>query len=235
MRWGIADFRRRFGREPAGMWLPETAVDAETLDVLAAEGSGSRSSRRIRCSGRAASGLPGRYRTAGGREIALFVYDGAISHDVAFGGLIRDAQLCGRTFARARGRGGMRPSAVAVATDGETYGHHHHFGEVALAWMLDDASARRIVRVENFAVILARHPPTHEVTPRGADLLELPARCGAMALRLRLPHRAGACRRSQRWRAPLRGALDWLAGELHALFEREGTGLLGDPWEARDA
>ena len=91
VRWGIADFRRRFGREPTGMWLPETAVDPETLDVLAAEGIRFTVVAPHQVQRALAGGLPGWYRTPGGRTIALFVYDGAVSHDVAFGGLIRDA------------------------------------------------------------------------------------------------------------------------------------------------
>jgi len=91
VRWGITDFRRRFGREPAGMWLPETAVDDESLDVLAAEGIAFTILAPHQVKPVPAHGLPGRYRTASGRTIALFVYDGPISHDVAFGPLVRDA------------------------------------------------------------------------------------------------------------------------------------------------
>src|SRR3989475_9640416 len=91
VRWGIADFRRRFGREPEGMWLPETAVDDETLDVLAAEGIRFTILAPHQVERAPAGGLPGWYRTGGGRPIALFLFYGAISHDVAFGPLVRDA------------------------------------------------------------------------------------------------------------------------------------------------
>ncbi|HYU90284.1 MAG TPA: hypothetical protein VE966_07570, partial [Gemmatimonadales bacterium] len=85
VRWGIADFRRRFGREPEGMWLPETAVDDETLDVLAVEGIRFTVLAPHQVERVPAGGRPGWHRTAGGRRIALFLYDGALSHDVAFG------------------------------------------------------------------------------------------------------------------------------------------------------
>ena len=91
VRWGIADFRRRFGREPVGMWLPETAVDPETLDVLAAEGMRFTILAPHQVEHAPAGGSPAWYRTPGGRSIGLFVYDGAISHDVAFGTLLKDA------------------------------------------------------------------------------------------------------------------------------------------------
>jgi alpha-amylase/alpha-mannosidase (GH57 family) len=233
VRWGIADFRRRFGRDPVGMWLPETAVDAETLDVLAAEGIGFTILAPHQVQHAPPGGLPGLYRTAAGRTIAVFVYDGPISHDVAFGPLLKDAGAWAeRLLASTAGK--SEPRLVAVATDGETFGHHHRFGEVALAWLLQDLERRSGVRVENFASFLARHPPRHEVAvvapsswscPHGVERWR--ADCGCRTA----PERAT----QQRWRAPLRGALDWLAGELHARFEREGAAFFADPWAARDA
>ena len=233
VRWGIADFRRRFGRDPEGMWLPETAVDAETLDVLAAEGIRFTILAPHQVEHAPPGGLPGCYRTPGGRSMALFVYDGPISHDVAFGPLLKDAAAwAARLLAPAKGK--SEPRLVAVATDGETYGHHHRFGEVALAWLLREFERRSGVRVENFAAFLARHPPRHDVAlvaptswscAHGVERWR--ADCGCRM--------APARPTQQRWRAPLRAALDWLAGELHPRFEREGTELFTDPWAARDA
>jgi alpha-amylase/alpha-mannosidase (GH57 family) len=228
VRWGIADFRRRFGREPEGMWLPETAVDEETLDVLAAEGIAFTILAPHQVNPLPAHGLPGRYRTASGKTIALFVYDGPISHDVAFGPLIKDARAWAERLVAPPAR-----RLVSVATDGETYGHHHRFGEMALAALLEDLAARPLARVENFAAFLARNPPTTDVAlvapsswscPHGVERWR--AECGCRMA----PERTS----QQRWRSPLREAVDWLAGELHALFEREGAGLFGDPWAARE-
>ena len=228
VRWGIADFRRRFGRAPEGMWLPETAVDPDTLDVLAAEGIAFTilAPRQVRHVPK--HGLPGRYRTPGGRTIALFVYDGGISHDVAFGPLLHDAPRWAERLLAGP------PGPVVVATDGETYGHHHRFGEMALAAVLQDLGTRPGVRVENCAAVLARTPPREDVEliapsswscAHGVERWR--ADCGCRAN----PHGP----HHQRWRAPLRAALDWLAGELHALYEREAPPLLGDAWGARDA
>jgi hypothetical protein len=231
VRWGIADFRRRFGREPAGMWLPETAVDEETLDVLASEGIRFTILAPHQVVEPPPEGLPGKYLTTSGRSIALFIYDGPLSHDVAFGPLITDADRW-TTELLARPLASSGPVLVSLATDGETYGHHHPFGEMALAATLDHLARDPEVRVENYASFLARHPAEHSVElvapsswscPHGIERWR--SNCG--------------CRTrgetSQAWRAPLREALDWLAGELHARFEAEATPLLKDPWAARDS
>src|SRR5437870_3274310 len=158
VRWGIADFRRRFGREPEGMWLPETAVDDETLDVLAAEGVRFTILAPHQVERVPAGGRPGWHRTAGGRRIALFIYDGALSHDVAFGPLVRDpAAWIERLTAR------EGPEIVSIATDGETFGHHHREGAVTLARVLDALRQRGDVRVDTFGAFLARHPPQEDV------------------------------------------------------------------------
>lgn len=233
VRWGIADFRRRFRREPEGMWLPETAVDEETLEVLAEEGIRFTVLAPHQVEASPPGGLAGRYRTASGRDLALFVYDGGISQAIAFGGLLHDARAWTDRMLAPDVSGARRP-LVAVATDGETYGHHHRFGEVALAWLLHALETRGDIRVENFAAVLARHPAQHDVTlvapsswscPHGVERWRSDCAC-------RLSATASA--HPMHWRAPLRRALDWLAAEVHGLYEWEGSALLLDPWTARD-
>ena len=229
VRWGIADFQHRFGRAPEGMWLPETAVDDQTLDVLAAESIRFTVLAPHQVRDAPADGLPGLYRASSGRTIALFAYDGPISHDVAFGPLVSNARAwADRMTADARQR------VVAVATDGETFGHHHQFGEMALAAAQQSLAGRPGVRVENFASVLARHAPTRLVTlvepsswscPHGVERWR--ADCGCRVHPERPTH--------QGWRAVLREALDWLARELHEIYEQEGTALFGEPWTVRDA
>jgi hypothetical protein len=230
VRWGIADFERRFGRRPEGMWLPEAAVDAETLDVLAEAGIAFTVLAPHQVTGHPPHGLPGRYRSAGGRDVILFLYDGPISHDVAFGPLLRDARGWAQRMTEGDGT-----RLVAVATDGETFGHHHRFGEMALAAVLDDLGRRRDVTVENFASWLAREPgAARPVTLKGPSSWSCPhgverwrADCGCRT--------APEAPTSQAWRAPLRESLDALAEGLHRLFEAEGGRWLKDPWAARDA
>ncbi len=249
VRWGMADFRRRFGRDPEGFWLPETAVDDETLDVLAQEGIRFTVLAPYQVKVRPPNGLPGRYTTASGRTIALCTYDGDLSHGIAFGGLVRDAEHWARELlarqpdprpaaehhaARAASREARaRPQLIAMATDGETYGHHHRFAEMALARVFE-ISASHGVRVENFATFLARHPATVDVElvapsawscAHGVERWR--SNCGCRTDAQRAP--------SQAWRTPLRDGLNTLAASLHELFEREGSALLGDPWAARDA
>ena len=232
VRWGIADFRRRFGRDPEGMWLPETAVDDETLDVLAGEGIRFTVLAPHQVEQAPPRGMPGRYRTASGRAIALFVYDGATSAGIAFGGLLDDAtRWAAKLVAGAEEQG--PPELLSVATDGETYGHHHRFGEMALAAVIDSLGTRADVRLENYASVLARHPATAPVSLAAPSSWS----CSHGVERWRADCGCGATREnpSQAWRAPLRAAMTDLADELHALFAREGAAHFKDPWAARDA
>ena len=246
VRWGLADFRRRFGRESEGMWLPETAVDRETLEVLADEGvrftllapSQAASVREPGGDWRPATVAldPRRaYRceVGSGRSIALFFYDGALSHGIAFGDLLRSGDaLAARLLA------GLdhRPSAqlVHAATDGETYGHHHRFGEMALAAACARIRASGDATLTNHAAFLAAHPP-------GADARIVEGSSWSCAHGVERWRADCGCRAghepgwNQRWRAPLREALDWLRDVVDPLFEREGGALLTDPWAARDA
>ncbi|HLB53488.1 MAG TPA: DUF3536 domain-containing protein [Gemmatimonadales bacterium] len=231
VRWGIADFRRRFGREPLGMWLPETAVDMETLDVVAGEGIRFTILAPHQVVQAPPAGLPGKITTASGRSIAVFIYDGPLAHDVAFGRLIKDAGAwTAEVLERPAAESG--PTLIALAADGETFGHHHPFGEMALAATLDRLGRDPEVRLDNFASFLTRYPAEHPI-----ELIE-PSSWSCVHGVERWRSDCG-CRirpeTSQAWRAPLREALEWLSGELHARFEAEGTPLLKDPWEVRNA
>ena len=256
VRWGIADFRRRYGREPEGMWLPETAVDVETLEVLAEEGIRFSIVAPHQVVTAPAGGRPGLCRLPGGKSIALFVYRGDSSHAVAFGGALHDGVAWAQALAevatalgapvRSSSTSGTRkrttrtPTSatsarevlVSIATDGETYGHHHKFGEMALARALDELKALG-VRVENFGSFLARNPAIDDVElvePTSWSCAHGVGRwkenCGCRIDAAKYP--------SQEWRAPLREGLDALAVSLHDIYEREAIRLIPDPWEARN-
>lgn len=227
VRWGIADFKRRFGRDPIGLWLPETAVDRETLDVVAAAGIAFTVLAPHQVSKVPERGLPAKVELNGGRSIAVFVYNGGLSHDVAFGG--PDAPRWTDALI------GTAPGAIAsIAVDGETFGHHHKGGDTALAAVLYRLQQSDRGTLTNFAAALAALPPVETVNlveptswscPHGVERWR--ANCGCRIDQHAPPH--------QEWRASLRAAVDWLAAEIHALYEREGRDLPGGPWAFRDA
>jgi len=248
VRWGIADFRRRFGRDPEGMWLPETAVDPETLEVLAESGirftilaphqahrvreAGGRNWRDV-SGGRIDPKVPYRIRLSSGREMALFFYDGPVSQAVAFERLLNN----GEAFAH-RILGGFAPDGnghplVHIATDGESYGHHHRHGEMALSYALHYIETNRLARITNYGEHLERHPPEQEVEIHPFSswscvhgIERWRSGCGCSS--------GGHPEWNQEWRRPLREALDWLREKLAALYADAGRDLFRDPWTARD-
>jgi alpha-amylase/alpha-mannosidase (GH57 family) len=233
VRWGIADFTRRFGRAPRGFWLPETAVDEETLEVLADEGIRFTVLAPHQVRNPEPSGRPLRWRSARGRELALFTYDGGLAGEVAFGGLLRDpAALAARL---ARWDHDPTVQATILATDGETFGHHHRGGDVTLARAIARMAARADVRVHNFSSLLEVLPPERDaelVAPSAWSCAHGVERwrsdCGC-----KLDPGAGT---TQAWRGPLRRALTWLANEAHTVFALEAPPLFDhDPWAVRDA
>jgi hypothetical protein len=230
VRWGLLDFERRFGRRAEGMWLPETAVDEETLDVLAAAGVRFTVVAPHQVASAPPRGLPGWVRTSSRRSIALFVYDGGISHDVAFGPLVRDADAW-RQRLLAGSDGSDLHRLVTIATDGETYGHHHPFAEMALARVVEGLRAETGAKLENFASFLEHHGAHQEVSlvspsswscPHGVDRWR--ADCGCRLA----PDRPW----NQAWRAPLRRALGGLAAACHAIYDREAPALFREPEQA---
>jgi len=231
VRWGIEDFRRRFGREPEGMWLPEAAVDVETLEVLAAEGIRFTVLGPTQVEKAPPRGMPGRVRLPSGADIAIFVYDGGLSHDVAFGTLLRDAHAWAVRMVE---EDGPDRRLSSLATDGETFGHHHRWGDMALAAAVLEVRERADARLENFASFLQRNPPETEVKVTSPSSWSCAhgverwrANCGCRMDTTKPPH--------QEWRSVLRDALDELARDLHAVFASEGGRLFSGPWAARDA
>jgi alpha-amylase/alpha-mannosidase (GH57 family) len=248
VRWGIRDFERRFGRKPEGMWLPETAVDVASLEALAAEGIAftileprqakrwrhSSSKEWVDADGAIDPTIPYRCPLPSGRSINIFFYDGPIARAVAFENLLaRGENLAHRllsAFSESRGH----PQLVNIATDGETYGHHHPNGDMALAYALDYLNEHKLVRTANYGQFQAENPPVHEVeiAPKtswscGHNLGRWERDCGCST--------GGGTGWNQQWRAPLRKALDWLRDECISIFETNAAPLLRDPWAARDA
>jgi alpha-amylase/alpha-mannosidase (GH57 family) len=248
--WGVEDFSYRFGRDPEGMWLPETAVDVSVLSALASEGirftilSPYQAARlrapelggtwRPLAPGEIDPTRPYRACLPGGREIALFFYDGPISRAIAFERLLDNGDSLRLRLMDAFSEVRDRPQLAHVATDGESYGHHHRFGEMALAYAIKGILADPTVRLTNYGEFLSLHPPEVEVAiiensswSCAHGLGRWSADCGC-----RLEDKPGW---NQSWRGPLRKALDKLRDRVDAVFDSEGRKLFKDPWKARDA
>ena len=248
--WGIRDFRHRFGRMPEGMWLPETAVDSETLDILAAEGirftilspSQARRVRPLASRGRAWSDATGeqidpsrayRIRLHSGRSLDAFFYDGPISRAVAFEGVLAKGEYLADRLMQGFSESRQWPQLVHIATDGETYGHHHRYGDMALAYALDYIESKKLARLTNYAEYLERHPPEYEV--QVFDNSSWSCAHGIERWRSNCGCNSGThLGWQQEWRTPLREALDWLRDTLVPAYEHLGSELFKNPWVARN-
>ena len=248
-RWGIADYKANFGSPPEGMWLPETAVNSASLEALAANGirftvlapHQCKQFRPLNADGAwtptpdatVDTTRPYLVRFASGSSIAIFFYNSSISHAIAFEGLLNSGEnLAGRL--KEMFKDSTQPQLVNVATDGESYGHHHRHGEMALAYALRLLEQEKNVKLANYASFLAQFPPEFECEVvedtswscvHGVERWR--SNCGCNGGRV-----GGG---SQAWRAPLREALDELRDALVPLTEQESGKLFKDVWAARDA
>ena len=246
VRWGIDDFVHRFGRKPEGMWLAETAADGDSLLALAEQGIrytvlAPHQAAAVRPLGKGgwteygSDGVdptrPYLCRLPGDHEIVLFFYDGPISRSIAFEGALSSGS---RFLERLRqGFSDHRdwPQLLTVAVDGETFGHHSRFGEMALAWVLERLQRDGDIRLTNFGAFLAEHPPEWEVQLRertswscAHGVERWRDDCGCTT--------GGQPGWTQAWRRPLRESLDWLKDRLDETYHQ--SGLFHDPDAARD-
>jgi alpha-amylase/alpha-mannosidase (GH57 family) len=248
VRWGIRDFEQRFQRFPEGMWLAETAVDVETLEVLAKEDIrftilAPHQAGRVRRIGvgrwkdvtgsRIDPSQPYLCRLPSGRSITIFFYDGPISRAVAFEKLLSSGELFADRLMSGFSDDSDHPQLVHIATDGETYGHHHTFGEMALGHALNHIEVNGLARLTNYGEYLELQPATHEVQiiensswscMHGIERWRNDCGCNS----------GGNDGWNQQWRKPLRDAMDWLSGQLAAGYEGGMTDLMKDPWEVRN-
>lgn len=249
IRWGLEDFASRFGRAPEGMWLPETAVDLETLDLMAEAGilfailapHQAKATRSLAGPGEwiDVSGAkidPTRayvLKTPKGREINLFFYDGPVSQAVAFEKLLDNGEKFATRLVGAFSDDRTWPQLMHIATDGETYGHHHRHGEMALAYAIAYIEAKKLAKITNYGEFLAQNKPAHEV-----QIYENTAwSCvhGVERWRSNCGCNSGRAGWNQEWRRPLREALDWLRDFTIPKYQALGAKFLKDPWAARDS
>ncbi len=247
VRWGIADFKKRFGRLPEALWLAETACNTETLEVLAECGmkfvilapgqcakvrkigeekwqdvSGAKvdPKRAYQCN------LPS------GRRIALFFYDGPISQGIAFSDTLKSGEnFAGRLLSTYNS--GSEAQLMHIATDGETYGHHQKFADMALAYCLKYVEDKTDVQITVYGEFLAKNPPQYE-----AQIFENSSwSCFHGVERWRADCGCNSGMHGgwhQKWRKPLREALDWLRDEMIKTYDTVGRQYFKDPWAARD-
>ncbi len=246
IKWGIYDFEKRFGRKPEALWLAETACNTETLEVLAANGmkyvilapgqcarvrkigenkwqeigAGVDPKRAYKCN------LPS------GKTITLFFYDGPISQGIAFA----DTLSSGEKFAErllSTYNNTDEAQLMNIATDGETYGHHQKFAEMALAYCLKTVQEKPDVQLTVYGEFLEKNPAQYEAQIHensswscchGVERWR--ANCGCNS-----GMHAGW---HQKWRAPLREALDFIRDEMIRTFEKVGSEYFKDVWAARN-
>lgn len=242
--WGIEDFRERFGRDPEGMWLPECAADVQTLECLAQNGIrftvlAPRQARCIRLldgTGRWISVEGGRIDPTrpyvcplpSGRSIALFFYDGPISQAIAFEGLLNDSHVFLGRLKQGFSDSRDWPELLHIATDGESYGHHHRHGEMALAYTLHLVEQERLAKLTNYGEYLEMYPPEVEARiwndsswscVHGVERWATDCGCNSGM------HQGW----QQSWRQPLREAFQYLARKADEIYDREAPKYFREP------
>jgi len=254
--WGIADFRFRFGREPESMWLPETACDDETLSALIEKQLryvilAPRQAERYRRLGGdewqsvADSSIDVshayRYfhRDGSGRSIAIFFYDGPLARAIAFEKALSSSEVLVGMFKQAARGPDRKGGLLNIAIDGETFGHHFKFGDLCLAHTVELEAPRAGFEPTNYGEYLDQHPPQFEVEiKKGAGGEGTSWSCAHGVSRWIRDcgcHTGGDAGWNQKWRGPLRAALNFLRDEAAREFERVGSDLFIDVWEARNA
>lgn len=242
--WGIEDFKKRFGRNPEGMWLAETAVDTETLEILAENKIkftilSPYQAARFRRIG-TNDWIPGiDSRRAyvcnlpSGKSIAIFFYHAELSQGVAFKGYLNDGKFFAHQLMSAFDPEPAEPQLVHIATDGESYGHHHRNGDMALAYCIHYLKKQPDIKIANYGYFLRKFPPQYEVQiqensswscAHGVERWR--SDCGCKT--------GGEPHWNQKWRKPLREALDYLRDELAEIFESKLKEYHPDPWDLRN-
>jgi alpha-amylase/alpha-mannosidase (GH57 family) len=247
--WGLKDFEHRFGRMPEGMWLSETAINTETLEVLADYGVkytilAPRQAKAFRKKGSenwetihnesVDTRRPYVCKLPSGKSISLFFYNGNVSQAVAFEGLLNSGKAFAQRLLNAFDTTNDEPELVHIATDGESYGHHHRLGEMALADCLNFIEEKSFAKLTNYAEYLEMFPPQYEVQihensswscVHGVERWRADCGCNGGS---------GYGKWNQKWRGPLRFALNWLRDQLIPVFEAEASKYVSDVWQVRN-
>ena len=246
--WGIRDFEHRFGRPSEGMWLPEAAVNLDSLEALASNGVkftilSPYSAHMVRkidaeewrdvSGGQIDPSMVYRVELPSGKNVSVFFYDGPVSRAIAFENILENGERFADRLIGIFSDSRDWPQLAHIATDGETYGHHKTHGDMALAYALRFIEEKKLAILTNYSEFLAQHPPTHEA--RIFDDSSWSCAHGVERWRGNCGCNSGMHPGwNQNWRAPLREAMDWLRDALIPIYEEQGRQLFQDPWQARD-
>lgn len=247
--WGIRDFEHRFGRKPEGMWLAETAANTESLEVLAEHGIkytvlAPRQAKAFKhlnskdwtnvVNENIDTRRPYLCRLPSGKSIALFFYNGNVSQAVAFEGLLNSGKAFAQRILGAFDHNSNEPQLVHLATDGESYGHHHRLGEMALADCLNFIDEKSDAKLTNYGEYLELFPPQYEAQIHENSswscvhgIERWRSNCGCNA-------GGGYGQWQQEWRGPLRYALNWLRDQIIPIYEELAGKYVNDPWKVRN-
>lgn len=255
IKWGKTDFKKRFGLDPESIWLPETACNEETLEVLVEEGIKFIILEPHQAqSVRALDSQEWHDVSAGyinpkqayrcflekdsNKYIDIFFYDGPISKAVGFENVLSNAQSLMDKINAAVDSSNNDPQLISISTDGETYGHHKAFADRVLAYTLYVNAQANGFKVVNYGEYLALHPPKHEVKLKAGDNGEGTSWSCSHGVKRWKEHCGcrgyGPADWNQHWRSSLRHALDYLRDQLAKIYEEKASGFFYDPWQARD-
>jgi alpha-amylase/alpha-mannosidase (GH57 family) len=247
VQWGIADFQHRFGRFPDGIWLSETAVDISTLEVLAELGLqftllapkqvreialvGSEEWRQVDENSLDTT-KPYLVELPSGKSISVFFYHGELAHSVAFSGALDNGEGFAHQIREVAQKYGSN-ALIHFATDGESYGHHHRYGDMALAYCLKTMEGFKELKLCNYATYLNIYPPQYKVHLQDVSAWSCAHGVG------RWSENCGCVidnqnQGKQEWRSVLRDSLNWLRDELALLFQYSLSSYVKDPWYIRD-
>lgn len=259
IRWAKHFFKNRFGRNPEGFWLAETAINMETVMCLieervrfvilspnqiesfrllhehaewtatSAKAIDSRRPYRVFPKDAAGNRLPG--------YLDIFLFDEGLSKEISFGDLLTDAQIFGNRIATCYDQHLLNDQVVVLATDGETFGHHKPFGDMCLAYFFEKIAPRLGITPVNFGYYLSKNPPRHEASLKNAFGEGTAWSCAHGVGRW---VRNCGCKTGgldtwkQEWRTPLRQAFKMLQKRIDTHFETEISKMNVDPWKLRD-
>ena len=244
--WAVSDFEANFGRKPEGIWLSETAVDTDTLEILADFGikftilspNQAKQIRKISKSPESASWfdvsdgsintrMPYICKLPNDSSISIFFYDDSLSNKVSFGDLLKDGETFAKNITGLPENKQELPEIISIASDGETYGHHHHFGEMALSYCLNYIESKKLAKITVFGEYLEKYPPLYEVriienSSWSCDhgICRWKQDCGCSTGSEQHPDW------KQKWRTPLRESIDWLARMNSSIYIDEAQKYL---------